>query len=80
MPQKMGDERVIELIGRIDRALARIEAAAARPAPPAAPPAPTAADDDGRAAAIEEAHQALRAKVERSISQIDRLIAAGEQA
>ena len=68
----MGDERVIELIGRIDRALARIEAAASRPAPPAA-------QEDGRAAAIEEAHQALRAKVERSISQIDRLIAAGEQ-
>jgi hypothetical protein len=72
MRQTMGDERVIELIGRIDRALARIEAAAARPAPPPA-------HDDGRAAAIEEAHEALRAKVERSISQIDRLIAAGEQ-
>jgi hypothetical protein len=68
----MGDDRVIELIGRIDRALARIEAAASRPVP-----AP--AQEDGRAAAIEEAHQALRAKVERSISQIDRLIAAGEQ-
>jgi hypothetical protein len=70
----MGDDRVIELIGRIDRALARIEAAACRPAP-----APPPVHDDGRAAAIEEAHQALRAKVERSISQIDRLIAAGEQ-
>jgi len=68
----MGDERVIELIGRVDRALARIEAASARRA---APPV----HDDGRAAAIEEAHQALRAKVERTISQIDRLIAAGEQ-
>ena len=74
----MGDERVIELIGRIDRALARIEAAGARrPAPPPPPPLPV--HDDGRAAAIEEAHQALRAKVERTISQIDRLIASGEQ-
>lgn len=69
----MGDEGVIELIGRIDGALARIEAAAERR--PAAPNV----HDDGRRAAIEEAHQALRAKVERTISQIDRLIAAGEQ-
>ena len=69
----MGDDRVIELIGRIDRALARIEAASVRrPAPPPAP-------DDGRAEAIAEAHRALRAKVESAISQIDRLIAAGEQ-
>jgi erythromycin esterase-like protein len=68
----MGDDRVIELIGRIDRALARIEAASARSA---APPAA----DDGRTAAIAEAHRALRAKVESAIAQIDRLIAAGEQ-
>jgi hypothetical protein len=68
----MGDERVIELIGRIDRVLARIEAAAAsRPAPPA--------PDNGRTAAIADSHRALRAKVESAISQIDRLIAAGEQ-
>ena len=72
MQRAMGDERVIELIGRIDRALARIEAAAQRPVSPPA-------HDDGRTAALEEAHQALRAKVERSISQIDRLIAAAEQ-
>ena len=69
----MGDDRVIELIGRIDRALARIEAASARR------PAPAPAADDGRAAAIAEAHRTLRAKVESAISQIDRLIAAGEQ-
>jgi hypothetical protein len=71
MHAAMGDERVIELIGRIDRALARIEAAAARRAAPAA--------DDGRAVAVAEAHRALRDKVESAISQIDRLIAAGEQ-
>ena len=69
----MGDERVIELIGRIDRALARIEAEAVRS------PATTTAPAEGRVAAIEEAHQALRAKVERTISQIARLIASGEQ-
>ncbi|HEY1605721.1 MAG TPA: hypothetical protein VGF77_08995 [Allosphingosinicella sp.] len=69
----MGDDKVIELIGRIDRALARIEASAGRPAPPPPPPA-----DDGGAAALEDAHRTLRARVERAITQIDRLIAAGE--
>jgi hypothetical protein len=72
MHKAMGDDRVIEQIGRIDRALARIEAAAARA--PAPPPAP----DDGRAAALEDAHRALRARVEGAISQMDRLIAAGD--
>ena len=66
----MGDDRVIELIGRIDRALARIEAAASRPA--AAPP------DDRRAAAREQAHQVLKSRVESAIVQIDRLIASSE--
>ncbi|HEX4735979.1 MAG TPA: hypothetical protein VH331_00285 [Allosphingosinicella sp.] len=66
----MGDDRVIELIGRVDRALARIEAAAARPAAPA--------PDDGRAAALEQAHQVLRSRVESAIMQIDRLLASGE--
>jgi hypothetical protein len=64
----MGDDRVIELIGRIDRALARIEASASRQ--------PAAAPDDGRAAALEEAHRALRSRVEGAIAQIDRLLAA----
>ena len=69
MQPAMGDERVIELIGRIDRALARIEGAARPSAPPQAPA------EDGRAAALEEAHRALRARVESAISQIDRLLA-----
>ena len=72
MHPAMGDERVIELIGRIDRALARIEAAADRPAPR------QSQADDGRAAALEEAHRALRARVESAIAQIDGLLAAGE--
>jgi hypothetical protein len=72
MQPPMGDERVIELIGRIDRALARIEAAPRSPAPSQAPA------DDSRAAALEEAHRALRGRVESAIAQIDRLLAAGE--
>jgi hypothetical protein len=72
MQPAMGDEKVIELIGRIDRALARIEAAARAPAP--SQPTP----DDGRVAALEETHRALRARVERAIAQIDRLLDAGE--
>jgi hypothetical protein len=73
MQPAMGDERVIELIGKIDRALARIEAAADRPVPR------QSQTDDGRAAALEEAHRALRARVESAIAQIDRLLAAGEK-
>lgn len=66
----MGDDRVIELIGRIDRALSRIETAVDRPAPP--PP------DDRRTASLEQAHQVLRGRVKSAIAQIDRLIASGE--
>ena len=66
----MGDDRVIELIGRIDRALARIEAAAAR--------GPAPRPDDGRAAALEQAHRVLRSRVESAIAQIDGLLASGE--
>jgi hypothetical protein len=67
----MGDDRVIELIGRIDRALARIEAAAAQPAA-------TQRAEDGRAAALEQSHQVLRSRVESAIMQIDRLLASSE--
>jgi hypothetical protein len=72
MRKSMGDERVIDLVGRIDRALARIEAAATSPAPA------KASADDGRAAALEEANNALRVRLESAIAQIDRLIASGE--
>jgi hypothetical protein len=59
-------------LGRIERALARIEAAAARPAPPP-PPSP---EPDTRLAA---AHARLRGRVEAAISEIDALLAVGEQ-
>ncbi len=67
----MGDDRVVELIARIDRALARIEAASDRSAP-------SQRGDDGRAAALEEAHQVLRSRVESAIAQIDGMLASGE--
>lgn len=68
----MGDDKIIELIGRIDRALARIEAAARPPAPS------DRTSGDGRAAGLQTAHSALRERVESAIAQIDRLIDAGE--
>jgi hypothetical protein len=66
----MADESAIKAIGRIERALARIEAAAAgKPQP----------RDDSELRELREVHQALRGKVEGAISQIDRLLAAGER-
>jgi hypothetical protein len=68
----MADDRAMEAIGRIERALARIEAAAAkRPEP--------APRDDSELRQLREVHQALRGKVEGAIGQIDRLLAAGER-
>ena len=66
----MADDRAMEAIGRIERALARIEAASAKQ------PAPR---DDSELRQLREVHQALRGKVEGAISQIDRLLAAGER-
>lgn len=69
----MADDRAMEAIGRIERALARIEAAAAKQPEPAP-------RDDTELRQLREVHQALRGKVEGAISQIDRLLAAGEGA
>ena len=66
----MADDSATKAIARIERALARIEAAAAsRPEP----------RDDSELRELREVHQALRGKVEGAISQIDRLLAAGER-
>jgi hypothetical protein len=70
----MGQERAGIAIARIERALARLEAAAARPV---AAPSPT--PDDQEVSELRRAHQALRARVEGAIAQIDGLIATGEQ-
>ena len=65
----MADDRALAAISRIEQALARIEAAASRPRP-----APAVDSDDLRQ--LRDVHQALRAKVEGAISQIDRLLEA----
>jgi hypothetical protein len=76
MPLPMGDQRALDAIGRIERALARVEAAAARA---------QAAQRNEAAGGSEEldrlrgAHQALRSRVEGAIGQIDRLLDAEAQ-
>ena len=65
IPGFMSEERALAAIDRIERALARIEAAAGRP------PAP---QDNGELRRLQQAHQALRGRVEGAIAQIDRLL------
>ena len=67
MGSAMGQERARAALERIERALSRIEAAASAPASPS-----PVSDPD--AAALREAHLALRGKVETAIAQIDRLL------
>jgi hypothetical protein len=70
----MADQRALDAIGRIERALARVEAASHR-----AQTARAARDGDGSEdlERLRGAHQALRAKVEGAIGQIDRLLETG---
>ena len=68
MPSPMADERAMFALGRIERALARIEAAAGRTSAPS---------HNGQLHDLQQAHQALRGKVEGAIAQIDRLLTAG---
>ncbi|MFN3388902.1 MAG: hypothetical protein ACK40O_08210 [Allosphingosinicella sp.] len=62
----MGASRLNAALDRIDRALARIESSAGA-RPPASDPE------------AEQAHRALRSKVEEAIERIDGLLAAAEQ-
>lgn len=68
----MADIRAMEAIDRLERALARVEAAAARK------PAPEQRDDS-ELIQLRQVHQSLRSKVEGAISQIDRMLEAGER-
>ena len=69
----MADQRALDAVARIERALARIETAANRPPPP--PPAPEESDSYRR---LRDAHDALRRQVAGAIGQIDGLIREGE--
>ena len=62
----MADDRALDAIRRIERALARLEAAASRP-----PPAPDAPADYNR---LRVAHDVLRQRVAGAIGEIDRLL------
>jgi hypothetical protein len=69
----MADIRAMEAIDRLERALARVEAAAGnRPEPEAR--------NDNELIELRQVHQTLRSKVEGAISQIDRMLEAGERA
>lgn len=69
----MADQRALDAISRIERALARIEAAATRATPS---PAPETSDDYRR---LRDAHDSLRQRVAGAIGEIDRMIANGER-
>jgi hypothetical protein len=68
----MGDARSLDAIARIERALARIETAARTSGAHSIDMA-----DSGELAALRDAHQALRTRVEGAIGQIDRLLEDG---
>jgi hypothetical protein len=65
----MGDQRALDAIGRIERALARIEAASSSPNP-----FQTTSED---LAQLRDTHQALRSRVEGAIGQLDQLLESG---
>ena len=68
----MADIRAMEAIDRLEQALARVEAAAVkRPEPQAR--------NDNELIELRQVHQTLRSKVEGAISQIDRMLDAGER-
>lgn len=69
----MADIRAMTAIDRLERALARVEQSAAKK---------TAPDprNDNELIELRQVHQTLRSKVEGAISQIDRMIEAGERA
>ena len=73
MPSSMADQRALDAIARIERALARIEAAATQAR------ASTRADGAGaeELERLRGAHLALRGRVEGAIGQIDRLLETG---
>ena len=66
MPSRMGDTRAHDAIARIERALARIETSSRKSS--------HSSSDPAELTELRDAHQALRARVEGAIGQIDRLL------
>ena len=66
----MADQRALDAVARIERALARIEAVATRPAP-------AGESEDHRA--LRDRHDAMRSRVTGALAQLDALIASGER-
>jgi hypothetical protein len=64
----MPDQRALDAIRRIERALARIEAVADRPSPTAP------AEDSAELERLRAAHEALRSRVAGAIGEVDRLL------
>ena len=64
----MADQRALDAVARIERALARIEAAATRAAPPAG------SEEHER---LNAAHERMKSRVTGALAQLDDLIAAG---
>lgn len=73
MPSCMADQRALDAIARIERALARIEAAATQ----ARASARSGAAGTEELERLRSAHQSLRGRVEGAIGQIDRLLESG---
>jgi hypothetical protein len=69
MPLLMGDARALDAIARIERALARIEASGRKSS--------QSPSDMAELSELRGAHQALRARVEGAIGQIDQLLESG---
>jgi hypothetical protein len=65
----MSDQRALDAVARIERALARIEAVAARPAP---------AGESQDLHLLQARHDAMRGRVTGALAQLDALIGAGE--
>ena len=62
----MGDTRALDAIARIERALARIEASGRKSS--------HSTSDPAELTELRQAHEALRARVEGAIGQIDHLL------
>lgn len=66
----MADQRALDAVHRIERALARIETVATRPAP---------AGESEEHRRLEDRYEAMRDRVTGALAQLDALIVSGER-